>query len=251
MGEQQYDLRAGLWIAAVLSGLLMLAGNAVAGAIVLSSNAPGISPRAELKDNDVLTLNAGEEVNLLLPSDGKTPRTKRVTGKFKGKVKSLYENKGVVDVVFDAVKDLWVTGGRKKDATAGTRGEAAVRSKNWRAIRVVTQTGGPVRYCFEKGGVPLLTRGEKMDSRTLRIIDSKSQSKRVEADWPPSADELPWPSAMPAKNGGTYSLTNSGVVAEVTLQEVAPGSFEGQRALETLARQKCTDQLVGWLRENG
>lgn len=229
----------------VLTGLLLTATGAAADVRVLSSSAKTVEAGTELRDNTVLTLGAGEEVILLLPPGA----TKAVKGPFSGKVRTLFVNGGAVGKAYEMAKSFWKTGGRDTTASTGSRNAAIAPGADWRAIQVLAGVGDARHYCIEEGTTPSLARATGMTGANLAITDQDNQTLRTEIEWPSGSATMPWPSAMPVRNGGSYTIANSGAVARVTLRLVPVGGLAGDGALETLAGYKCAPQFEARLRQ--
>ena len=231
---------------ALTASLVAFAGLSTARADlhVIESTAPTIKVGSQLADRDSLTIPAGAQIRVVLPSG----KTQTVKGPFNGTVGELAKGQPRNEGVLAWLSDILKTGGATEITPGATRsiGRVAPRPMgfSWSAVPV-TMDGN---VCIEKGAKVQLVRAPSSLAERVTVIDAAS-SQRGEAQWEAGGDTAAWPANLaPRADGAYHILVGERPQRRITLRVLATLPADDD-VLTTLHKLGCKQQFGAWVRE--
>lgn len=236
-------------IAAV--ALLGLGGTALAQSTVVRAGGPSARsyPAGKsLPANAKITLLAGDSLTIL---DARGTRTLRGPNVFSANGGAATPDKRI------AFNSLVSTQNRRQSRTGAVRGPGpdgkilTLRPNLW---LVDVQAGNSM--CLTNPAKAQLWRPEMSKAQTV-TISNDSTGKTATVNWPVGRSEAPWPAAVPAIDGNTYTLNWSGSATPTKMKIVTIGAdAAGDPAVlgAALHTKGCTaqfDLLASRLAEGG
>lgn len=181
----------------LLSLLLLLAaatGPAWADGVVLSSTAPGMTVGRVLADDESLRLPEATITTVLMA----TGQVVTVNGPYDGRLVQPAEGKGGAGftVLGDwRGVDLSSLGGTRTPFAPGLA--AAIDP----AAAVTVDAARPGTYCLGPA-TPLRLAAPENGAGTV-LLQDKDSGAQASLSWPPNVGEVPWPDALPIRDGAT------------------------------------------------
>ena len=212
---------------------------------VIESTAPGIKVGSQLADRDPLTVPAGTQIRVVLPSG----KTQTIRGPFTGAVADLAKGQPRNDGVLVWLKEFLKTGGATEATPGATRsiGREAPRPRigfSWSAVPVAMD--GSV--CIEKGARLQLVRTSS--SRAERaIVMQAASSERGEAQWEVGSDSAAWPANLAPRADGAYDIRVGDRPPRQIVLRVLATLPADEDVLTELHRLDCRQQFEAWVRE--
>jgi hypothetical protein len=222
----------------VLAAVLVAATAARADLHVIESGVAAIKVGSQLADRDSITIPAGAQIRVVLPSG----KTQTVRGPFTGTVADLAGGQPRNEGVLTWLKDFLKTGGATEATPGATRsiGREVPKPRlafSWSAVPV-TMDGS---VCIDKGARLELVRAPSLPAERVAVIDAAS-SERGEAQWEAGSDRAAWPA-------GTYHfIVGDRPPRRITLR-VLPNLPADDDVLTELHRLGCKQQFEAWVRE--
>jgi hypothetical protein len=212
---------------------------------VIESTAPSIKVGSQLADRDSITIPAGGQIRVVLPSG----KTQTIRGPFTGTVAELVKGQPRNEGVLVWLKDFLKTGGATEATPGATRsiGREAPKPRvgfSWSAVPV-TMDGN---VCIEKDARLQLVRAPSSPADRVAVIDA-STSERGEAQWEAGSDAAAWPANLTPRPDGTYHiLMGDRPPRRITLR-VLPKLPADEDVLTELHKLGCKQQFEAWVRE--
>ena len=212
---------------------------------VIESTAAAIKVGSQLADSDSITIPAGTQIRVVLPSG----KTQTVKGPFTGTVAELAKGQPRNEGVLAWLRDFLKTGGATEATPGATRsiGREALKPRvgfSWSAVPAMID--GDI--CVEKSARLQLVRAPSMRVERVTVIDAAS-SERGEAQWEAGSDRAAWPVNLAPRSDGTYHiLVGDRARRQITLRvlEKLPADDD---VLTELHRLGCKQQFEAWVRE--
>jgi hypothetical protein len=211
---------------------------------VIESTAAAIKVGSRFADSDTITVPAGSQIRVVLPSG----KTQTVKGPYKGTAADLAKGQARNEGVLAWLREFLKTGGATEATPGATRsiGREAPKPRvgfSWSAVPVTAD--GSV--CVEKGARLQLVRAPSARAERVTVIDAAS-SQRGEAQWEASSDTAAWPANLAPRPDGTYHiLVPDRPRRLVTLRVLDKLPAEGD-VLTELHRLGCKPQFEAWVR---
>jgi hypothetical protein len=217
---------------------------ALAQLVVIESTASGIRPGARFEDSDVLSVPAGSEIRVVLPSG----KTRTVRGPFSGTVGELNKGEPRNEGVMVWLMEFLRTGGARESAPGATRGIAPVAAKpigfSWSAVPV-TASGS---VCVRKGARLELVRPPSSRAEDAVVVDAQNAT-RGEAQWEAGSTTAAWPANLVPRSNAIYYVQLSGgrPQRQITLR-VLDKLPADEDVLAELHRFGCKQQFEAWVK---
>ena len=232
-----------LFLAVVLVGSVaaFAAGSPMA---IVASTAPGLSPGDLVIEGQAISVPAGaivqlftvtgREINLSGPFDG-VPGNEGVPppeNKLKVLAAAVF---GRTDIVVSSAEPT-----QSEEQTSG--GEPSESS---------TTTGADASgtWCLAKE-VPTVLVGTVPDQDQAQLV-SLEDGQSAPLGWTPEAKIADWPSALPPKDGGHYSVQMNGKAAASFTVRLMPEAANGAGRLAQMAAAGCSEQVQVALKSLG
>jgi hypothetical protein len=234
-----------LGLAAVLVAATASLSPARADLHVIESTVPTIKVGSQLADRDAITIPAGSQIRVVLPSG----KTQTVKGPFTGTVAELAKGQPRNEGVLVWLRDFLKTGGATEATTGATRsiGREALKPRvgfSWSAVPVMID--GDI--CVEKGARLQLVRALSARMERVTVIDAAS-SERGEAQWEAGSDTAAWPANLAPRPDGAYQiLVGDRPPRRITLRVLQKLPADDD-VLTELHRLGCKQQFEAWVRE--
>jgi hypothetical protein len=228
-----------------LAAVLVAATAARADLHVIESGVAAIKVGSQLADRDSITIPAGAQIRVVLPSG----KTQTVRGPFTGTVAELAKGQPRNEGVLTWLKDFLKTGGATEATPGATRsiGREAPKPRlgfSWSAVPV-TMDGS---VCIEKGARLQLVRAPNSPAERVAVIDAAS-SERGEAQWEAGSDRAAWPANLTPRPDGTYHIIVGDRPPRRIVLRVLPTLPADDDVLTELHRLGCKQQFEAWVRE--
>ena len=228
-----------------LAAVLVAATAARADLHVIESGVAAIKVGSLLADRDSITIPAGAQIRVVLPSG----KTQTVRGPFTGTVAELAKGQPRNEGVLTWLKDFLKTGGATEATPGATRsiGREAPKPRlgfSWSAVPV-TMDGS---VCIEKGARLQLVRAPNSPAERVAVIDAAS-SERGEAQWEAGSDRAAWPANLTPRPDGTYHIIVGDRPPRRIVLRVLPTLPADDDVLTELHRLGCKQQFEAWVRE--
>ena len=228
-----------------LAAVLVAATAARADLHVIESGVAAIKVGSLLADRDSITIPAGAQIRVVLPSG----KTQTVRGPFTGTVAELAKGQPRNEGVLTWLEDFLKTGGATEATPGATRsiGREAPKSRlgfSWSAVPVTVD--GSV--CIEKGARLQLVRAPSLPAERVAVVDAAS-SERGEAQWEAGSDRAAWPANLAPRPDGTYHIIVGDRPPRRIVLRVLPTLPADDDVLTELHRLGCKQQFEAWVRE--
>lgn len=228
-----------------LAAVFVAATAARADLHVIESGVAAIKVGSQLADRDSITIPAGAQIRVVLPSG----KTQTVRGPFTGTIAELAKGQPRNEGVLTWLKDFLKTGGATEATPGATRsiGREAPKPRlgfSWSAVPVTTD--GSV--CIEKGARLQLVRAPNSPAERVAVIDAAS-SERGEAQWEAGSDRAAWPANLTPRPDGTYHIIVGDRPPRRLTLRVLPTLPADDDVLTELHRLGCKQQFEAWVRE--
>jgi len=229
----------------VLAAVLVAATAAHADLHVIESGVAAIRVGSQLADRDSITIPAGAQIRVVLPSG----KTQTVRGPFTGTVADLAKGQPRNEGVLTWLKDFLKTGGATEATPGATRGIGREVPKprigfSWSAVPVTMDAS----VCVEKGARLELVRAPNLPAARVAVIDAAS-SERGEAQWEAGSDRAAWPANLAPRPDGTYHIIVGDRSPRRIVLRVLPNLPADDDVLTELHRLGCKQQFEAWVRE--
>ena len=228
-----------------LAAVLVAATAARADLHVIESGVAAIKVGSQLADRDSITIPAGAQIRVVLPSG----KTQTVRGPFTGTVADLAKGQPRNEGVLTWLKDFLKTGGATEATPGATRGIGREVPKprigfSWSAVPV-TMDGS---VCIDKNARLELVRAPNTPAERVAVIDAAS-SERGEAQWEAGSDRAAWPANLTPRPDGTYHIIVGDRPPRRIVLRVLPNLPADDDVLTELHRLGCKQQFEAWVRE--
>jgi hypothetical protein len=228
-----------------LAAVLVAATAARADLHVIESGVAAIKVGSQLADRDSITIPAGAQIRVVLPSG----KTQTVRGPFTGTVADLAKGQPRNEGVLTWLKDFLKTGGATEATPGATRGIGREVPKprigfSWSAVPV-TMDGS---VCIDKNARLELVRAPNTPAERVAVIDAAS-SERGEAQWEAGSDRAAWPANLAPRPDGTYHIIVGDRPPRRIVLRVLPNLPADDDVLTELHRLGCKQQFEAWVRE--
>jgi hypothetical protein len=229
----------------VLAAVLVAATAARADLHVIESGVAAIKVGSQLADRDSITIPAGAQIRVVLPSG----KTQTVRGPFTGTVAELAKGQPRNEGVLTWLKDFLKTGGATEVTPGATRsiGREAPKPRigfSWSAVPV-TMDGS---VCIEKGARLEIVRAPNLPAERVAVIDAAS-SERGEAQWEAGSDRAAWPANLAPRPDGTYHIIVGDRLPRRIVLRVLSNLPADDDVLTELHGLGCKQQFEAWVRE--
>lgn len=237
--------RSALWFAALLLAATAGLSSARADLHVIESTAPAIRVGSRYADHETITIPAGAQIRVVLPS-GKTQTLK---GPYKGTVADLAKGQPQNEGVMAWLREFLKTGGATEATPGATRGIGREAPKprtgfSWSAVPVTAD--GSV--CVEKGAKLQLVRAPSSRADRVTVVDAAS-SERGEAQWEAGSGTAAWPANLAPRPDSTYFIIVTDRPRRQVTLRVLPKLPADDDVLAELHRLGCKLQFEAWVRE--
>jgi len=228
-----------------LAAVLVAATAARADLHVIESGVAAIKVGSQLADRDSITIPAGAQIRVVLPSG----KTQTVRGPFTGTVADLAKGQPRNEGVLTWLKDFLKTGGATEATPGATRsiGREVPKPRigfSWSAVPV-TMDGS---VCIDKNARLELVRAPNTPAERVAVIDAAS-SERGEAQWEAGSDRAAWPANLAPRPDGTYHIIVGDRPPRRIVLRVLPNLPADDDVLTELHRLGCKQQFEAWVRE--
>jgi hypothetical protein len=228
-----------------LAAVLVAATAARADLHVIESGVAAIKVGSQLADRDSITIPAGAQIRVVLPSG----KTQTVRGPFTGTVADLAKGQPRNEGVLTWLKDFLKTGGATEATPGATRsiGREVPKPRigfSWSAVPV-TMDGS---VCIDKNARLELVRAPSLPAERVAVIDAAS-SERGEAQWEAGSDRAAWPANLAPRPDGTYHIIVGDRPPRRIVLRVLPNLPADDDVLTELHRLGCKQQFEAWVRE--
>lgn len=228
-----------------LAAVFVAATAARADLHVIESGVAAIKVGSLLADRDSITIPAGAQIRVVLPSG----KTQTVRGPFTGTVAELAKGQPRNEGVLAWLKDFLKTGGATEATPGATRsiGREAPKPRlgfSWSAVPVTMDAS----VCVEKGARLQLVRAPNLPAERVAVIDAAS-SERGEAQWEAGSDRPAWPANLTPRPDGTYHIIVGDRPPRRIVLRVLPTLPADDDVLTELHRLGCRQQFEAWVRE--
>jgi len=232
-------------LGAAVTGLIGLMPAAQAQIYVIESTAPAIKVGVQLASADTVVIPAGASIRAVLPSG----KTQTVKGPYTGSVADLSKGQEVNDGVVSWLKALMQTGGATEATPGATRSAQlpiARAPPHFSWSTVPTSIDGKV--CVERGANLALARTPVPVAQRVAVVDAENAA-RGEAEWPVNTNEVPWPSAVAVRSGGSYYLLVEGRQRRNVRLELMDKLPADDDLLAELQKRGCRYQFEAFVKE--
>lgn len=225
-----------------LCATALAAGTADADVLIVSSNAPGLTPGMQLDDGQKIDIPAGAKVRVMLPSGA----TLQINGATSRQVKEITKGEPLVEAVWAKARELLVTGGVDQSRVGAVRSfkpaPPPVAGFSWTVI--APNASGNI--CVERGARLAIERPAGGGAADVTIVDTAKNIRAV-VGFASDATRADWPTTLQPAADTSYQITVAGAAArEVRLRPVDKAATADGAALRTLLELDCRVQAKAW-----
>jgi hypothetical protein len=211
---------------------------------VIESTVAAIRVGSQLADRDSITIPAGAQIRVVLPSG----KTQTIKGPYNGTVADLAKGQPINEGVVARMKNILQTGGATQATPGATRSIAPPAARvpraafSWSTIPVADGT-----VCIEKGAKLRLARVASAKAERVTLVDA-GNGQQADVQWEAGSDTADWPVGVaPSADATYYVLVPDRPRRQITLRVLERLPAEDD-VLSELHRLGCSSQFEAWVR---